>query len=72
MKCVRCGTEFDNPVPEVTNPAGNTEIACNGWCPACNAFAMAIAFRFSSAYLPESGNAGEIRDPLRGGKHHAC
>lgn len=70
--CRRCGGEFDDPVPPVTNPSpfAIKEIASSEWCSTCNVFAMVIMFRNSSAYLPESGKLEELRDPVRGG--HKC
>ncbi len=38
--CIRCGKKFDNPTPEIKNSKGNTEIACVGWCAACNKVGM--------------------------------
>jgi len=61
LVCRRCGREFTNPVPEVTDPSGNKEIACVEWCSDCNALAMSILFRWSSAYCMK-----HLRDPLRG------
>lgn len=62
--CLRCGKEFDSPVPEVTYPGGINEIACNEWCAECNKFAVSILFRWSSAYRIK-----RPLDPVRGGKY---
>lgn len=62
-KCRRCGREFTNPVPEVTIPTGNKEIACREWCPDCNCLTMSIVYRESTAYRKE-----RLYDPLKGGK----
>ena len=64
--CKRCGAEFSDPVPEVSVPEDNTEIACSEWCAGCNAFVMSIVFRESSAYRK---GKGELVDPSRGGRH---
>lgn len=59
--CRRCNREFDSPVPEITNPDNpNYEIACSEWCPACNALAMSVVFRESSAYRTK-----QLYDPMR-------
>lgn len=63
-RCRRCGREFSNPVPEVTYPEGIHEIACDEWCADCNALAMSIVFRESSAYKRKL-----LFDPRRGGSH---
>lgn len=63
--CLRCGREFTNPVPEVTNPGLIRDIACKGWCAACNAFTMSVVYRWSSAYAVDPK---QLDDPLRGGK----
>ena len=59
MNCLRCGREFNNPVPEVVNPKGNKEIACVHWCGDCNSKVMGIIFRHTSAYrkrlMPKGG-----------------
>ena len=75
-KCRRCGIEFGNPVPEVTNPEGrNKEIACVEWCPRCNKVAMAALYRGASAYYeyglrPPWQSEGEAVLP-KGGKKYA-
>ncbi len=56
MKCLRCGKEFDNPMPEVTYPEGIHEIACKEWCAECNQFTMNVIRRWSSAY--------RVKDPV--------
>lgn len=65
-RCRRCGKEFDSPVPEVTYPGGIVEIASHEWCAECNAFAMNIVYRWSSAYRVDPKN---LVDPVRGGEH---
>lgn len=65
-KCRRCGAEYDSPVPEVTYPEGNHEIATTEWCDNCNALIMSVIFRESSAYRPT-----KLFDPLKGGRIHA-
>lgn len=65
MKCRRCGREFTDPVPEVTTPSGNREIACVEWCPGCNTFVMNVIFRWNTAYAVK-----HLEDPLKGG--YAC
>lgn len=51
MKCLRCGAGFDNPVPPKVNPNGRcAEIACNEWCPTCNALAAMLVHRGDSDY----------------------
>jgi len=69
--CRRCGREYDSPVPEATHSHeyANHEIASAEWWADCNAFAMSVLFRESSAYRPEE--KGELRDPTRGGIMHA-
>lgn len=62
MKCKRCGKDFTNPVPPITNPDGDTEIACVEWCPDCNRFVMNIIRRWSTAYAVDPG---ELYDPLK-------
>ena len=64
MECLRCGREFTNPTPEVLRPGGNLEIASKDWCSACNKLAMAVVFRWSSAYVM---NPSDIKDPMKGG-----
>ena len=49
-KCLRCGNEYDDPVPPVTHPDGIMEIASKLWCGDCNALTMSIIYRNSSAY----------------------
>lgn len=66
--CRRCGRSFDDPVPEVTHSEGIHEIACVEWCAECNAFAMSIVFRESSAYRVAKGS---LRDPMQGGREDA-
>lgn len=63
-KCLRCGKDFDDPVPEITYPEGIREIATKEYCAGCNAFVMSIVFRESSAYKQK-----HPIDPLRGGKN---
>jgi len=65
MKCLRCGRELDNPVPEVVNPGGIRDIACEEWCAACNALAMSVVYRESSAYYRSEK---KLVDPARGGR----
>jgi len=65
-KCRRCGREFDNPVPEVTHPEDNREIASVECCADCNTLIMSVIFRGISAYRKE-----RLYDPLRGGSRHA-
>ena len=60
-RCLRCGKEFSNPVPEVVNPEGNREIATKEWCPKCNGLAMGIIFRQSSAYKIPKGILWHIK-----------
>ena len=60
-KCLRCGRSFENPVPEITNPGGNTEIATDEYCADCNRLVMSLVNRYSSAYWKK----GELSDPLR-------
>lgn len=64
MKCLRCGKEFDNPIPEVTYPEGINEIVCREWCAECNKFAVSVLFRWSSAFRVK-----HPIDPVRGGEH---
>lgn len=64
--CLRCGRPFDNPVPDVTYPEGNPEIACSEWCSDCNTLAMSVVFRESSSYRRKP-----LRDPVKGGKLYA-
>jgi hypothetical protein len=62
--CARCGREYENPVPSVTNPEGNiTEIAASEWCSDCNRIAMMAVFRQSSVYFKKGAT-----DPLKGGQ----
>lgn len=63
--CLRCGKAFVNPVPPVTVPSGDHEIACEDWCAKCNAFTMSIIRRWSTAYKVELRS---LRDPLKGGE----
>ena len=50
-KCLRCGEEFTDPVPKVTNPEGEmTHIASEDWCANCNAICSSVLFRERSAY----------------------
>lgn len=61
--CLRCGREFEDPRPAVTNEDGiNTEIATDEWCPDCNRIVMMVVFRQSSAYFDK-----KAIDPVRGG-----
>lgn len=63
MPCLRCGRDYEDPVPSVTNPDGqSTEIATREWCPDCNRIAMMAVRRHSSAYFLK----GAV-DPVRGG-----
>ena len=64
MKCLRCDREFDNPIPEVTDPNGRYEIATSEWCAGCNAFTMSVLLRWASAYRVK-----HPIDPVRGGRH---
>lgn len=48
--CLRCGNWYENPVPPVTDPKGNLEIATVEWCADCNALCMSLVHRGSSAY----------------------
>ncbi len=48
--CLRCGKEFSNPIPPVTNPEGYTEIATDLWCADCNALVMTVLSRGRTAY----------------------
>jgi len=64
--CRRCGRPVNNPVPEVTHPEGNYEIATEEWCADCNALTMSVVFRGISAYRLE-----KLKDPLKGGHIHA-
>ncbi len=64
MICKRCGREFSNPIPEITEPEGHREVASAEWCADCNSFAMSIVFRNSSAYRKK-----KLYDPVRGGTH---
>ncbi len=59
-KCRRCGREFDNPVPEITRPDGNPEIATSEWCADCNALIMTVVHRESTAYKKTP-----LVDPMR-------
>jgi len=59
--CLRCGREFENPVPEVIDPEGGKEIATSEWCSDCNKLVMSIVFREVSAYRTK----GFLYDPLR-------
>ncbi len=63
MKCLRCGKEYDDPVPEIIQPDGVTEIATREWCAGCNAFAMSIVYRGRSAY-----SKPVFYDPSKGGQ----
>ena len=48
--CLRCGKEFNNSVPKITNSKGFTEIATNEWCSDCNNLCMNLVFREGTAY----------------------
>ena len=48
--CRRCGRAFDDPHP-VPDKEGNPEIACIGYCPACNAHVMHHVNRGTGAYI---------------------
>lgn len=65
-KCRRCGREFTNPVPEVTDPGRDPEIACKEWCAECNAYTMNIIRRWSTAYAIDPR---KLCDPLKGGRN---
>jgi len=59
--CLRCGREYDNPIPEVVDPTRTQkEIATSEWCADCNRLAMSVLFRESSVYRTR-----ELYDPLR-------
>jgi len=63
-KCKRCGKEFDDPVPLVTNPSGyHTEICTDKWCPGCNRIGIIPIHRKASVYYVSTP-----KDPLRGGQ----
>ena len=64
MKCLRCGKEYDNSTPEVTDPGGRHEIATNEWCAECNQFTMTVLLRWASAY-----RVTHPQDPVKGGQH---
>ena len=66
--CLRCGRGFTNPVPEVTSPGSDPEIACKEWCAECNLFTMNIIRRWSTAYKIDPR---KLVDPVRGGGRHA-
>lgn len=59
--CRRCGVEFTDPVPEVTDPGGNVEIACVEYCADCNCFIMNVIHRHDCAY-----KVRYIHDPVKG------
>lgn len=66
--CRRCGKEYDNPVPPVTNPKGEiTEIMTVEWCPQCNAVGASVLFREKSAYqvMQSDGKLGYFNMPRR-------
>lgn len=65
-KCRRCGAGFTNPVPEVTVPGGDPEIACVEFCAECNVFVMNITRRWATAYAVDPK---ELVDPVRGGRN---
>ena len=73
--CRRCGREFDNPVPEVSNPSGiRTDIASTEWCSDFNKTAMSALYRDSGAYYvyglrPPWQGEGESKTPEGGSKH---
>ena len=48
--CLRCGKEYDEPIPEVTHPEGDREIASVHYCARCNTLIMTVLFRNNSAY----------------------
>jgi len=51
MKCLRCGNDFENPVPPITNPEGkSTEIASSEWCSVCNQRAVMLIHREDTVY----------------------
>ena len=62
MKCLRCGKDFDDPRPEVTQPGLNPEIACVSYCPDCNRAVMSYVFRNNSAYFRK-----DFQDPMKEG-----
>lgn len=62
-ECRRCGRDFTDPAPEVTNPGGNKEVVCVGWCPDCNKLATIVLYRERTAYYEK----GVLHDPLKGG-----
>ncbi len=66
--CKRCGREYDNPVPPITNtdPNFNREIATADWCAGCNAFVASIVHRGRSAYQQYP-----MCDPTKGGTKNA-
>ena len=64
MKCLRCGKEYTNAVPPVTNNGKFSEnaIMADGWCDKCNQFCSNVLFRNSSAYaIPKN----EMQDPMK-------
>lgn len=65
-KCRRCGTEFTDPRPIVTNDEGIPEIASKEWCADCNKYVMNVVFRHNSAYR---ASPGTLKDPFRGGHY---
>jgi len=58
MKCLRCGRDFEDPVPSVLQPDGDfTEIMCRDWCSDCNKIGLLVVYRGKSIYtdpLPET------------------
>ena len=66
--CKRCGREYDDPVPPITNPGRyiNTEIMSREWCAGCNTVGAMAIHRGTSAYFTL-----DIIDPLKGGKQNA-
>jgi DNA-directed RNA polymerase subunit RPC12/RpoP len=61
VKCLRCGKEYDNPIPKVTNLEGEiTEIMTKDWCARCNAIGTSVLFRERCAYqvLPLASTKG--------------
>lgn len=65
--CLRCGREFENPVPPVVNPEGGREIATSEFCADCNKLIMSVVFRDATAYRVP-GTRETLHDPIRGGK----
>jgi hypothetical protein len=64
-KCRRCGVEFTDPRPVVTNDEGIPEIASIEWCADCNQYVMNVVSRHNSAYKVDPGT---LKDLFRGGE----